>query len=467
MAKKWTINLNVTGEAIEEDIAEPTLPPIVIEDVYTPTIFTIPLTTGVVDGFTSPWNQIQPGDIIELAPGTRGNLAIRNLSGTKERPITIRNGNGQVVMDTTASWFGFWFRNLHYIHFTGSGYGQEYGIRVARCVGFGIFGEYRTDNIEIDHVQIERVSGVGFGIHIITKATTSPDYDYNGNGVIDSVDNINNRELYTLENIYCHHNLFDGGENIYGIDMAYYVGISNYCETPNEPASRNIRISHNICRNIASKVIQVGSVISNLDVHNNYIINGCMNDSDNQDIQGININAGIGGRVFDNKIFNTRGRGITYQSAGGYIYNNLIVNCGAAGTYWDDGITIDYRRGYSHNNNTYVLNNTIINPVGYGIEFADPQMGIANYIQNNIIVQPNGRYLLNAAGRNFVISHNIQEISLALAGLSEDYYLLSTSPAINRGVEVSYFGIDKDLDGNSRLQNVSSDIGCYEFNENN
>jgi hypothetical protein len=419
------------------------------------TIWTVPLTTSVIDGFVSPWNGVKPGDIIELAPGTRGTLNIKNFSGTASSPIIIRNGNGQVVMNTTSGWVGFWFQNLHYIRFTGYAYSQTYGIKVQSAVRFGILGNNKVDNIEIDHVSVHYLGSNSISFHIITGPEN---YDYDGDSEYD-VPTVN-RSNYVQSNIKLHDCYADGSTT--PESMAVYIGNSNYKTLTTEVTLTNIEVYNNIFENMNDKVVQVGSCVSGLKIYGNTIRNSCLTIT--EDVQAINVNPGIGGLVYNNWIIDCLGRGITYMADGGTIYNNIIIRCGRAGTYWDGGIAIFQKDGFTTTQNMNVFHNTIISPVGTGISISTG-MNRTNRVQNNIIANPGGSYVSATSGTN-VVDHNLQVATVAGGGFldsaNDDYHLDGGSAAIGYGTDLSAYSMILDKDNITRPQG-GWDAGAYEF----
>lgn len=403
-------------------------------------IHTVSTATTSVNGYGS-YSDVLPGDIIELIPGVRGSLTISNIIGTVTQPITIRNGNGQSVIDTSSGWVGFWMTNCRYIHFTGSGYGQTYGIKFADCNGFGLLAEECTDNIEIDHIEGNDINGDGIFITVKTMAT---------NGI--------NRGTYVMRNVKVHDCHCDGGLGVNALTMFCYIGNSNYLEDSSQITLENIEIYDNLIENTYHKSLQVGSVVSNLKVHDNRILRGCMV-APSEGI-GININAGIGAEVYNNWIQDTWGAGIYYQTAGGKVYNNVIVDCGRNQGTYGSGIVVDHR-GVSHSQSLQILNNTIIRPLHYGVNFYD-SYGTQTY-QNNIIVAPGSGY---HQGTPDVDSNNLETMDIDdpvfVNYAGDDYNLDTGSPAIDAGADISAFGITFDMNNNPRPVD-DYDQGAYEM----
>jgi hypothetical protein len=459
--------------------------------------FTISSSTTIINGRSAPYNQIQPGNTLCIPAGTRGSLSIRNLNGTQEQPITIINSGGQVVINTTG--YGFYIENSHHFRITGTGSSDEYGFLVQKATTFGALLVMKTDNVEMDHIEFRELTGSNIGIHAITNAScpipngrNNDDYDYNFDGKIDILDAVN-RDNYTQRNLVFHHNKFQGfikPDNLASLQMAYYVGNSNFstipytrnCFNPDgstttgvtvvNPIIEGVHIYNNIIDTLGDKTLQVGSATKDCNIHHNSINRGALDVS--ADIGGININPGSNCDVHHNLVTNTRGNGVTYGGSGGKIYNNIIANVGLAGTYWHDGIYVYIRpEGFHHHQNTYVFNNTIINPVGFGITFGQ-QDGSMNYIQNNIIINPGfesqypGRAYINVpAATNFTIDHNLKTIDINTIKFidpgSGDYRLFPDSPAVDTGINLASQGIIDDYLGANRPQGNDYDIGAHEY----
>jgi hypothetical protein len=454
----------IDGDMYEKDIDGNTrtypVTPGAYEPIAVPVTYTIPIGTSLVNGFTN-YSFVKPGDILELEPGTRGTLHITNMIGTLGNPITIRNGNGASIitsLNPSSDWVGIYLENLNYVHFTGGAYSYPYGIIIDGVRTLGIFGEHKIDNFEIDHVEFRHIIGSNVALHIMTDASGGGDYDYDGDGILDP-EPVNNT-TYTSVNYLIHDNHWDGGDGVQQIDMAVYIGNSNTLTSTTEPRLQNIEFYNNLIDNMADKAVQFGAVESGLKIHDNIITNSCTVGWSDQ--EAININEGCTGvEIYNNWLQDINGCGIRMGGEGGIIYNNLIVDCGDSTTYWDAGILVNYRGGYSHSEDTQVLNNTIINPAGDGIEFGNTYGTIT--IQNNIIVNPGHTYIDATADTE---SNNLETMVIADCGFvnvaGDDYHLAVDSVAIDAGGDVSAFGITVDKDNNPRPVG-EYDQGAYEY----
>ncbi len=94
--------------------------------------------------------------------------------------------------------------NSSHIRITGTGAaGVNYGIKISGSTNTGINLLHKSDNFEVDHLEITGIGGTGIGVS--SKAdSTCPDgsptswrgYDYNNDGEIDAQDAVN-RNNYT------------------------------------------------------------------------------------------------------------------------------------------------------------------------------------------------------------------------------------------------------------------------------
>ena len=441
-------------------------------DLFTGTIWTIPTGTNLIDGGAAPYNAVMPGDIIELAPGTRDRLTIRDLTGSAAKPIVIRNGDGVVVVNTVSE-NGIQIYNCHYFQLTGSGYGQSYGIDITRSLTNGIWFGYKTDEFEFDHIQIDRVDhtapAYSIGIQGQTNTTSSPNYDYDLDGDVDADDGIVTRANYTAHNYHIHHCLIDGGLGTNLIDMGMYLGNANYIDGDGGvfyPVIHGMYVHDNIVQNITHKGIKMGSVTENCYCYNNTLTNINQSTYVAAGKSGIELNSGcFNAIVYNNKIIDSpHGFGINPRCEGLLCYNNLLVRCGDPATSYNAGISVNYVAGYTHGNNSYIFNNTIIDAANNGIEFT---YGYGtNLIQNNIIVNPGGSYVSHPAG-TFTHDYNLETMDIADCDFTDeandDYYLLTTSPAKDAGIDTGIYGVNDDIVGTARPQGVAYDEGAYEF----
>jgi hypothetical protein len=123
---------------------------------------------------------------------------------------------------------------------------------------------------------------------------------------------------------------------------------------------------------------------------------------------------------------------------------------------------VTYTGGYTHSQNTQVLNNTIIGTVGdgFGIEFGNAY-GVRT-VQNNIIFSAAANYINGGS----VVDHNLNETTLAACGFTnysgDDYTLSAGSAAKDTGISVMSYGVTFDGANSPRPFGAGYDIGAYE-----
>lgn len=368
-------------------------------------VFQVDTNTATIDGRVAPYNQIEPGDVIELQAGLRRPLEIKNLTGTVEKPIIIRNPvDGIVEIDSAYGWYGFWLRNCHYFRFAGIGNPEvEYGIKITRSLNNGIIFQNKTDNFEIDHIDMKRVDN-GIGIQGQTISTVEADYDYDGDGVMGENDVVT-RDNYVQENWHIHHLKLDFDDSLV-TQLGLYVGNSNYLEGDPlyNPVVHNCHIHDIYIRNTYNKAFQVGSVTEGFDVHD-LDIKECVMGSSVSNPIAISINPGCNGEIHDCKVSDCNGGGLWWLGTGGKIHNNKIIRCGRPSTYFDHGIYLSYKSNYTHSEKTEVYNNTIVDSPDYAIIVGSLLKGIRE-IKNNIIVSKTAKYKQLASGT--VYENNIE-----------------------------------------------------------
>jgi hypothetical protein len=146
------------------------------------------------------------------------------------------------------------------------------------------------------------------------------------------------------------------------------------------------------------------------------------------------------------------------------------VSAGASAIFCDDRVSTG--TGFKF------LNNTLINPKQDGIRIYAEYL--KNVVVNNIVVNPgsystytyprtgNDAYVYKISSKvNLEIGNNYftRSISaLKFVGYSSDNYkLTSASPAVNKGKNISTYGISKDFYKDLRLQLGYYDIGASEY----
>lgn len=414
--------------------------------------YTVGLTETNVDGKAL---SIQPGDVICIQAGNRSVLRFSNIVGTASKPVIIKNCGGVANIENTDKSYAVWFSASRYFRVTGTGdAANNYGIR-AKTSKSGSNAFVVTDlssDVEVDHVE---VAGAGFsGI----MAKTDPRCDLSAN-----------RGVFTMYNVIIHENYVHDvtGEGMY-IGNSFYNGW-----TGNTSCSGTTLYPHdiigckvykNIIKRTGCEAIQVGTASSGCEIYNNDIELFGQDPFANYQNNGVQIGLGTGGKMYNNIIKNGPGNGIIVQGKGdNVIYNNIIIGAGSNGIYCDDATTSGtLGSGFSF------INNTIITPGGDGLKIAAERVAMNHFI-NNIIIKPGtGKYInkvhttVKMEEVNNYYSANIADAKFVNAA-SNDFHLLSTSPALNKGAATSTYGVTFDFDSKARPSGGVYDIGAFEL----
>jgi hypothetical protein len=419
----------------------------IAEDVY------------VIDGTNELY---QPGDVICLKPGNKEYLLIKDVHGTANNYITIINKSGRIIIDTD-NYYGVKISNCSFLKLSGNGNGDgSYGVyvkRVGQGTGLAV-GDLSTD-IEIENLEISNIPIAG------VYAKTDPTCN----------DLSSTRDKFTMYNFSFHdcyvHDVADEG---------LYIGSSKYtgqelqeCDTTVLPhVLIGTRIFNNIIENTGWDGIQVSSAENDCEIYGNKIKNDSYEMVESQ-MSGIIIGSGSRCKVYNNVISNGHGDGIDIFGLGSlYIFNNLIVN---AGDNYHPDIPTDFKHGIylgnvvtEPNEPNYIYNNTIINPKSFGITYANNQE--QGNIINNIIVEPG----YTDAGENAFINitnnssadiknnyttmdiYSVKFVSVS----TNNYDLQASSPAVDKGFNMSNQGLTFDINNRERPFHQHYDIGAYE-----
>jgi hypothetical protein len=413
--------------------------------------YTVGLTETNVDGKAL---SIQPGDVICIQAGNRGVLRFSNVVGTAAKPVIIKNCGGLVNIENTDKSYAVWFSASRYFKVTGTGDASiNYGIRAktSKSGSNAFVVSDLSSDVEVDHIE---VAGAGFaGI----MAKTDPRCDLTAN-----------RGVFTMYNVNIHENYVHDvtGEGMY-IGNSFYNGW-----TGNTSCSGTTLYPHdiigckvykNIIKRTGCEAIQVGTA-TGCEIYNNDIELFGQDPFANYQNNGVQIGLGTGGKMYNNVIKNGPGNGIIVQGKGdNVIYNNIIIGAGSNGIYCDDATTSGtLGSGFSF------INNTIITPGGDGLKIAAERVAMNHFI-NNIIIKPGTGVYVNKTPTsvkmeevNNYYSANIADAKFANAA-SNDFHLLSTSPALNKGASTSTYGVTFDYDSKARPAGGVYDIGAFEL----
>lgn len=414
--------------------------------------YVVPPKQHVIDGKAL---NIQPGDVIGLSANVEyGNLVFRNIVGTPDRPVIIKNCDGTAIVDGTGLAFALKTQYSRHFRITGGNKDNDYGL-VVKGGRIGIaLGDLSTD-LEVDHCEVKDIGFAGI------MAKTDPDCD-----------DATIRGNFLMKNVNLHHNYVHdtGGEGFY-VGNSFWDGMQRDCGLRLPHEIHNLRINDNIIRNTGWDGIQVGCATKGTRIYANIIENYGLAEVRHQN-SGMQIGGGTGGLCYGNLIRNGTGNGMIVMGlADNIVYNNIIVDAG------DIGIFCDER--YSPGPGFQFINNTIINPATDGIRIYAEKVPM-NIIRNNVIVNP-GNYNVYKYPRSgddaFVyklskdvrieMSNNLLAHDLESVGLADikhgNFRPVAGSPLVDRGADISEYDIKYDFYKMPRSKGFGVDIGAAEF----
>lgn len=428
------------------------------------------------------YSDVQPGDTVCIAAGRRGGLSLRNFKGTPEKPITFVNYGGQVIVDSKYS-NGIHIQNSQFFRLTGTGtVGIDYGIKVIGSTNVGVGIGFKSSDFEIDHIEVTGIGGAGISAKTTSVCSdgSTNDYDYDGDSIVKGdPDDVVSRENFAQFNSVLHDNYIHhvGSEGFY-IGSSSYNGRDVSCscgtETIYDPVLRGVSIYNNIVTDTSWDAIQVGSAAEACEVHHNRILRDSQGAVEHQQ-GGVMIDPGSMCDIHNNFIQDGGGPGIFIHGHGGSrIYNNVIVDAGQNASLRNnsgDGIAIC--SGGDPGNSVYVLHNTIIRPMSFGVGFSS-STGSDNRIHNNIIVDPGNydlyggdAYIQTWGYTNVIVTNNLTARIMTSVKFrdpaSDDFSILSNSPAVDSGVNLLPGLVTTDYFGVGRPQGPGYDIGAYEL----
>lgn len=317
--------------------------------------------SNVVDGKAM---NVRPGQVICLVGGkVYDRLTFKNIRGSSDLPVTIRNCGGTAVIYSRQA-FGVKFQHSKNIVFTGKGSSGEFGIKVTTEKGFYLTMESFTSDFDISYIEIAgpedpMVSNGFAGI----GAKTSP---YEDCGLFKDP----TRKAWVMENVSIHDNYIHdvGGEGLY-LGHGFYAGR----EEKRCPGSgklfahsiRNIRIYSNKIENTGYDGIQIKNADENVLVHHNVIRNYGTKDHPAHN-EGIFIGEGSTGEYYGNIVDTGSGNACQIQGIGNIdFHDNLLLNAGEHGIYASSGkFVVRWSDGYFN-----IHNNTIFNTQDVGLVF--------------------------------------------------------------------------------------------------
>lgn len=395
-----------------------------------------------IDGKT---RNIKPGDVIGLEAGTRARaLLFTNIVGEAGKPIIIVNKGGKTTIKTSAN-YGIKFENSKHFRLTGSGDPKvTYGVEVDGG-HISVTMDKLTTNFEVDHLEIHNSGFAGL------MAKTDP-----------SCDEATWRGNFTMRDLNIHHNYVHHtkGEGFYIGNSFYNNGRALSCGSIQPHSIENVKLHNNITEYTGCEGIQVGCVIKGAEIYNNKVSYFGQDPFAAAQNNGIQIGEGTGGKLYNNIVSNGPGNGLIILGLGdNVIYNNIVINPGTNGVFCDERYTPG--PGFTF------LNNTIINPGNDGMRLYSELVSFNKVVNNIIVVPGNGKFINTKSGlkleeSNNLMTRNINEVKFK-APSQNDFSLTASSPAIDKGMNVSGYNISYDFANASRPAGNGYDIGAYEF----
>lgn len=423
-----------------------------IEDCLSCT-YVVPDRTHVIDGIALG---LKPGAVICLNSAIAyKNLLFKNIIGSPEQPIIIKNCGGTATLTATGLSFGLKTQNSKYFRITGGSIAGSYGIKIVNGHLGITLGELST-NFEVDHVE---VMGSGFaGIMAKTDPTCDP---------------ATSRENFTMKNVSFNYNFVHdtGGEGFYVGNSFFQAGVNTECGIRYPHEIHYLRLFNNIVKNSGWDGIQVGCATVGAKIYGNSVENyGVLNQYNQRN--GMQLGEGTGGLCYGNFIKQGNGSGMNVLGLGtNVIYNNVIIDTGDYGIFCDERVTTG--SGFKF------INNTIINPKSDGIRlYAD--LVPMNVVINNIIVNPGNysKYVYPRTPQDAFVYKLSKEVKVDLrnnfftTSMDEvqfvnptinNYRLNIASQLIDGGADISSYAIGTDFYKKSRLRGLGYDIGASEY----
>jgi hypothetical protein len=128
------------------------------------------------------------------------------------------------------------------------------------------------------------------------------------------------------------------------------------------------------------------------------------------------------------------------------VYGNGISVAGSGGIAAGSGAT-----------GAKIYHNTVYKNTGYGVRVT----GEPATLKNNIAYLNSLTPVSDIASPPSVVSNNLTSNPYFADGAASNFYLLGSSPAINKGSVVSE--VTRDCVGTSRPKGTSHDIGAFEY----
>ncbi|TKC97149.1 right-handed parallel beta-helix repeat-containing protein [Polyangium fumosum] len=394
---------------------------------------------------------VKPGDVVCVMAGDYEYIRFREIRGTEEAPVVVKNCGGVVNVRNLDRAYSVDFQgSSHHFHLTGTGEaGVEYGFRVSApdkepYPGVGLWFLDKSTDYEVDHIEVYDTGFAG----VMSK--TDPLCD----GSAD-------QDKFIQKNVHLHHLWVHdtGGEGFY-VGSTQGAGHTITCNGQQEVRMphflEGIEIDHCLVEDTGWDGAQVGMAHEGCSVHDN-IIRRVGGEMVQYQWMGLQIGGPSKCDIRRNIISDGPVNGIFVFGANDTtVADNVVLRFGETNIYaniQNNPGPVSYR----------IAHNTL---VGFGKAavqvFGDKIEGAFAY--NNLVVGPTSAI---GAGNDvgWKAEGNLFVPTVAEAGFvapdADDYHLTENSPARGAGIDHSADGFTADLDGYLRAKPPA--VGAYEF----
>ena len=407
--------------------------------------------------------KLNPGDTLCIPAGDYEFIQLGNLVGTAAKPIVITNCGGVVRtgINTLKSDVSFGIMGGKFLHITGSGTpGIEYGfdIKGQNLVGVKMQGIYLgsgSTDIDIHNFYVHDVGS--FMVAKTTQECNNPQF-WEGK--------------YVMKNVKIHHI-----KGRYAAYEGFYIGNTHYimdyllCKGIKSHHIQDLEVYDNDLQYMGQDGIQVSMCdLGENKVHHNTVRNYGTTRLDAQSY-GMLMGGGSRVKLYNNIVDNGYLPGIALFGSGvSYVYNNTVSNVERGeGIQVADKLVLEPVTAY-------IYNNTIYNTSETGIKIYAYLTKVGHKVYNNLVIDKSaygsypsdGLYIRGAQNIKFDYGNN-QFSTIANAGkvvtngAGGDFHLTGSSTAIDAGKSVTDLGLTTDLDDDKRPTNKGFDVGAFEY----
>lgn len=394
---------------------------------------------------------VAPGDVVCVMAGDYQFIRFREIRGTPEAPVVIKNCGGVVQVRNTDRAYAVDFQgSSHHFRITGTGEsGVDYGFRVSApdrdpYPGVGLWFLDKSTDYEADHIEVYETGFAG----VMSK--TDPLCD----GSAD-------QGTFAQKNVHLHHLWVHdtGGEGLYiGSTQAagHTITCNNQQEVHQPHFLEGIEVDHLLVEDTEWDGMQVGMAHEGCSVHDN-VIRRVGSAGVQYQQQGLQIGSFSRCDVRRNVLSDGPQMGVIVLGAyDTTLADNVIARFAQRSIYANLNLTpgpVAYR--IAHNTFTG-LGEGAVQVFGDALE--------NSFAWNNLVVGP-PESIAASNDVGWSAEGNLFVATAAEAGFvdasADDYHLTEGSPARGAGVDHAEDGFTVDLDGLLRASPPS--VGAYEL----